>query len=70
MAAGGAVAAIVLFSWYYGLPLWVYILLSTLLAGLVASARLLISDHSSREVYIGLLTGMLCQLIAYFFAAG
>jgi hypothetical protein len=70
MAAGGAVAAIVLFSWYYGLPLWVYILLSTLLAGLGASARLLISDHSSREVYIGLLTGMLCQLIAYFFAAG
>ncbi|MFN9589210.1 MAG: hypothetical protein ACK56A_02345 [Bacteroidota bacterium] len=69
IAAGGAVAAVILFSWYYGLPLWIYILVTTLLAGLVASARLLISDHSSREVYIGLLTGILCQLFAYFFAA-
>lgn len=65
MAAGGAVAAVILFSWHYALPLWVYILSVTLLAGLVASARLLISDHSNKEVYIGIISGTICQLLAY-----
>ncbi len=67
MAAGGAVAAVILFSWYYALPLWVYILSVILLAGLVASARLLISDHSNREVYSGIISGIICQLLAYLF---
>lgn len=65
MAAGGAVAAVMLFSWYYALPLWLYLFSVTLLAGLVASARLLISDHSNREVYTGLISGIICQLLAY-----
>jgi hypothetical protein len=65
MAAGGAVAAVILFSWFYALPLWIYILSVTLLVGLIASARLLISDHSNKEVYAGLISGMICQLLAY-----
>jgi hypothetical protein len=65
MAAGGALAAVILFSWFYALPLWIYILSVTLLVGLVASARLLISDHSNKEVYAGLISGMICQLLAY-----
>ena len=65
MAAGGAVAAVILFSWYYALPLWLYVIGVVLLAGLVASARLLISDHSSREVYVGLVAGISCQLMSY-----
>jgi hypothetical protein len=67
MAAGGAVAAVILFSWHYALPLWEYIIGTVFLAGLVASARLLVSDHSAREVYYGLITGMFCQIFAYLF---
>lgn len=66
MAAGGAIAAVTLFSWYYALPFWGFIFWTTLLAGFVASSRLLISDHSRKEVYTGIISGILCQLLAYF----
>lgn len=35
-----------------------------LLAGVVCSSRLIVSDHSAREIYSGLLLGIVCQLIA------
>jgi hypothetical protein len=38
-----------------------------LLTGIVATSRLYISDHSQKEVYMGLLVGALCQATAYFF---
>jgi hypothetical protein len=34
------------------------------IAGLVCTARLVISDHSTKEIYIGLLAGMLSQAMA------
>lgn len=69
MAAGGGVMAIGLFSWYYGIPLWLYLMGAVLMAGLVATARMLVSDHSNREIYLGLLMGAACQLLAYVFIA-
>jgi hypothetical protein len=33
-----------------------------LLAGLVCSSRLLVSDHTNREIYMGLLFGMLLSI--------
>jgi hypothetical protein len=69
MAAGGAITAIGLFSWYYGIPLWLYLMGAVLMAGLVATARMLVSDHSNREIYLGLLMGAACQLLAYVFIA-
>jgi len=38
--------------------------IALLIAGLVCTSRLLVSDHHPREIYLGLLTGMLCQFIA------
>jgi hypothetical protein len=35
-----------------------------LLTGMVCTARLLISDHSNKEIYMGLLVGIACQLVA------
>jgi hypothetical protein len=35
-----------------------------LLTGAVCTARLLVSDHSPRDIYAGILTGLLCQVIA------
>jgi hypothetical protein len=69
MAAGGAVTAIGLFSWYYAIPLWIYLIPAVLLAGLIATARMLVSDHSNREIYLGLLMGATCQWLAYVFIA-
>lgn len=38
--------------------------LALVLTGLVCTARLLVSDHSPRQVYMGLLTGVVTQLVA------
>lgn len=38
--------------------------LALLIAGLVCTSRLIISDHSQKEIYLGLLVGLLCQFAA------
>lgn len=38
--------------------------LAILIAGLVCTSRLLISDHSAREIYFGLAAGLICQFVA------
>lgn len=38
-----------------------------LVAGLVCTARMIISDHRPVEIYSGILMGILCQVIAIFF---
>ena len=38
-----------------------------LIAGIVCSSRLIVSDHSAREIYQGILLGVFCQLAAAFF---
>jgi hypothetical protein len=42
----------------------VYFSLAVLIAGLVCTSRLIVSDHTPGEVYVGLGAGALCQLIA------
>jgi hypothetical protein len=34
-----------------------------LIAGLVCTSRMIVSDHTSKEIYSGLLVGFICQLI-------
>ncbi|MEO6549227.1 MAG: hypothetical protein ABIN94_14590 [Ferruginibacter sp.] len=34
-----------------------------LLAGLVCTSRLIVSDHQPKEIYAGLLVGLMCQLV-------
>ena len=36
---------------------------AVLIAGLVCTARLIVSDHSQKEIYSGLIVGFLCQVI-------
>ncbi len=38
--------------------------LALLLTGIVCTSRLIISDHSPKEIYLGLLVGLLCQYAA------
>jgi len=42
----------------------VYFSMAVFIAGLVCTARLIVSDHTQREIYSGLIAGALCQLIA------
>lgn len=41
-----------------------YFSIAILIAGLVCTARLIVSDHSTGEIYLGFIAGALCQVIA------
>jgi len=65
MGVGGGLMAIILITFFYQMPSGLSITIATLITGLVCSSRLIISDHTNKEVYIGLLVGAVCQLIGY-----
>lgn len=64
---GGALAAVILFSFYYGLSMGVPIAVTALATGIVCSSRFIASDHTVKEIYTGLLVGSVCQIGAYLF---
>jgi hypothetical protein len=37
------------------------------IAGLVCTARLIVSNHTNKDIYTGLILGIACQYIAYYF---
>ena len=47
--------------------LTVYLSVAFLITGIVCTSRLIVSDHSSKEIYLGLLIGILSQLAAHYF---
>ena len=65
MGVGGFSTAFVLTSFFYetanGLP----VSIALVITGLVCTARIVVSDHSLKEIYAGLFVGIACQLIAY-----
>lgn len=65
IAMGGALAAIILFSFFYQTSLGLPIIIATLLTGLVATSRFIVGSHTNTEMYMGLTLGAVCQLIAY-----
>lgn len=67
MAMGGALTAIILFSYYYHSPMFPIIMAAVLFTGLVCSARLTVSNHTPTEIIVGLTVGILCQIAAYNF---
>lgn len=44
-----------------------YLALAILISGIVCTARLIVSDHSQREIYFGFLVGVFSQLAAHYF---
>lgn len=42
--------------------------ITILVAGFVCTARFLVSDHTNKEIYSGLILGMACQLLAAYFS--
>lgn len=45
-----------------------YISIAFFIAGLTATARLIDSNHSQREIYFGFFAGALAEVVAYFFS--
>jgi len=41
------------------------VLLTLLAAGVVGTSRLILGVHSSREVYTGFITGLICNIAVY-----
>lgn len=59
-------AMFILFVWMASngtVALGSWLAIATLITGMVCTARFIVSDHSSFEVYSGLMVGALCQLI-------
>lgn len=67
MGVGGALAAIILFAMYYQVPLGVSMSITALITGIVCTSRFLVSDHTNKEIYVGLFVGIGCQMAAYWF---
>ena len=44
-----------------------YLSIAVLIAGIVCTSRLIVSDHSQKEIYYGFLIGILSQLAAHYF---
>jgi hypothetical protein len=65
-AMGGVVMFFLLQVLYNNDDTGLYLAIAILSAGLVATARMIVSDHSKHEVYMGLIGGMLAQLIAWY----
>jgi len=67
MGMGGAMGLFIIILMYNSMlmtwPLGIVILLT----GIVCSSRLIVSDHTPKEIYLGLFFGFLCQLAAAIF---
>ena len=65
IAVGVMVAFMMLLSFSQSVNFGIYLSIALLVAGLVCTSRFIVSDHTQREVYGGLLLGIASQLVAY-----
>ncbi len=64
IAVGVLAVFALLLAFNQGLHFGIYLSVVIFIAGLVCTARFIASDHSSREIYFGLLTGAVSMLLA------
>ena len=62
---GGLIGYFSFFSYEYQLNLLLILVILFLMAGVIASSRLSLKAHQRKEVYLGFLTGFICQITAY-----
>lgn len=67
LAVGSAAAYMILLGIVSGQPMGIAIAVATLIAGVVCTSRLVISDHHPAEIYWGLIIGALSQMVACYF---
>jgi hypothetical protein len=64
ISMGVMVTFIFLLAFTQNISFGIYISVALFIAGLVCTARFIVSDHTQKEVYIGLLVGIISQLLA------
>ncbi|RYZ31016.1 MAG: hypothetical protein EOO10_00705 [Chitinophagaceae bacterium] len=64
-AMGGMLCFALLLAFNSQDPSGLYVAVAVFIAGMVCTARFLVSDHSRSEIYLGLASGIVTQLIAY-----
>ncbi len=67
IGVGCAAAFIAILAFVKSVDMTAAVAVSLLIAGLVCTARFLVSDHTNRDVYAGLILGIVCQLVAAYF---
>ena len=65
MGIAGITTSIILVSIFYPITNAIWVPLAIVLTALVVSARLVVSDHSKKELVVGLFIGVFTQLAAY-----
>ncbi|HWB28078.1 MAG TPA: hypothetical protein VG738_21545 [Chitinophagaceae bacterium] len=65
MGVGGALMFVILTGFFYHLYIGLDISLALLVAGVVCTSRLLLNEHGNKEIYAGIIVGIICQLLAY-----
>ena len=65
MGIAGLTTAIILVSVFYPVNNAIWVLLAVLIIALVISARLVVSDHTKKELIVGLFIGVFTQVAAY-----
>jgi hypothetical protein len=65
MGIAGITTSIILVSIFYPVTNAIWVPLGIILTALVISARLVVSDHSKKELVVGLFIGVFTQLAAY-----
>jgi hypothetical protein len=66
MAISALLVAVLLVQLMYPIPTILGVLVAMLLAGIVISARMVVSDHTKNELIVGFAIGIITQVIAYF----
>jgi hypothetical protein len=67
IGVGGALMYVILTCLHYNSYLGTDLSIAFILAGLVCTARFIVSDHTQKEIYTGLFAGAILQVAAYFF---
>jgi hypothetical protein len=67
IAVGSAAMFMIVVAFFYGTQLTLPISVAIFIGGLVCTSRLVISDHTNKEIYLGFGLGVICQLIAAWF---
>ena len=67
LGVGGAAAYMILLSMASTQSMGIVIAITTLIAGLVCTSRLIISDHRPFDIYWGVIIGSVSQIVAYIF---
>lgn len=65
LSMGAAVGFFLIITNVYSLPLMPIIMVFILLSGLLATSRLHLNAHNSKEVFIGFSLGFVCQLLIF-----